>query len=251
MNGDRIERTHLPDEIRETNDRLRLVLSMLVHDLENPLNVAQGRLQLARETGDARHFDSLEVVLERMEQILEDSRYILEGRDFDVVSVSLSSAAARAWEHIDSKNAILEYDLEDEKTIRVDEGALLHVLENLFSNAVEHGSSGVAGDEETDAGVVDGPPTVTRLDTTARSGTEGITVRIGTFDEGFYVEDTGVGIPVDRRAIVFESGYSVDESGSGLGLSIVREIVRAHGWTIRVTTGREGGTRFEIRTGVD
>ncbi|MDY6778997.1 MAG: HAMP domain-containing sensor histidine kinase, partial [Halobacteria archaeon] len=76
-----------------------------------------------------------------------------------------------------------------------------------------------------------------------------ITVRVGATDEGFYVEDTGKGIPPEERDTVLEQGYSTDTDGTGLGLSIVKKVVEAHNWSIDVTESEEGGARFEI-TGV-
>jgi signal transduction histidine kinase len=60
------------------------------------------------------------------------------------------------------------------------------------------------------------------------------------------VEDRGPGIPRDERERVFEPFYrgpAVEQSttpGSGLGLSLVRHVVRAHGGQVRVE-GRDGG----------
>ncbi|MDS0294412.1 histidine kinase dimerization/phospho-acceptor domain-containing protein [Halogeometricum luteum] len=45
-------------ELRETNERLEDFASVVSHDLRNPLNIVQGHLVLARETGDERHFDA-------------------------------------------------------------------------------------------------------------------------------------------------------------------------------------------------
>jgi hypothetical protein len=67
---------------------------------------------------------------------------------------------------------------------------------------------------------------------------------------GFYVADDGSGIPEGDRELIFDSGYSTREGGTGFGLDIVSEIVDAHGWTIAATDSRDGGARFEI-TGVD
>jgi signal transduction histidine kinase len=58
------------------------------------------------------------------------------------------------------------------------------------------------------------------------------------------------GVPESERDRVFESGYSTGADGNGLGLSIVDQVVTAHGWEIRVTEGTEGGARFEV-TGVE
>ena len=45
---------------------------------------------------------------------------------------------------------------------------------------------------------------------------------------------------------MFEYGYSTEEEGAGLGLSIVEAVAEAHGWTVSVTESAEGGARFEI-----
>jgi signal transduction histidine kinase len=77
-----------------------------------------------------------------------------------------------------------------------------------------------------------------------------VTLTIGDTADGFYVEDDGPGIPEKERQEVFEVGVSTSEEGTGFGLSIVREVVAAHGWEITVTEGREGGARFDI-TGIE
>ncbi len=72
----------------------------------------------------------------------------------------------------------------------------------------------------------------------------------GELDTGFFVEDDGPGVDPEDRDQIFDAGYSTKTKGTGFGLSIVREIVNAHDWTIRVTEGEDGGARFEI-TGVE
>jgi len=61
------------------------------------------------------------------------------------------------------------------------------------------------------------------------------------------VADTGPGVPEADRAHIFEPFFYRREGGIGLGLSVVAQIVAAHGGDIRVTAGAEGGARFEIR----
>jgi signal transduction histidine kinase len=62
------------------------------------------------------------------------------------------------------------------------------------------------------------------------------------------VEDDGPGLPADRRAEVLERGARLDESapGSGLGLSIVDELVRAYGGTMQFGESDRGGLKVEI-----
>ena len=75
-------------------------------------------------------------------------------------------------------------------------------------------------------------------------------ITVGDLEDGFYVADDGPGIPADERTDVFDRGYSTAEEGTGFGLAIVREIVDAHGWSVRATESEAGGARFEI-TGVE
>ena len=66
------------------------------------------------------------------------------------------------------------------------------------------------------------------------------------------VEDTGSGIPKELRERVFEPFFRVDKSrsrelgGVGLGLALVREIVRVHDGSICIKSGKTGGTIFEL-----
>ena len=66
------------------------------------------------------------------------------------------------------------------------------------------------------------------------------------------VEDTGSGIPMELRERVFEPFFRVDKSrsrelgGVGLGLALVREIVRVHDGSICIKSGKTGGTIFEV-----
>ena len=66
------------------------------------------------------------------------------------------------------------------------------------------------------------------------------------------VEDTGNGIPKELKERVFEPFFRVDKSrsrelgGVGLGLALVREIVRVHDGSITVQSGSSGGTVFDV-----
>lgn len=66
------------------------------------------------------------------------------------------------------------------------------------------------------------------------------------------VEDTGSGIPKELRERVFEPFFRVDKSrsrelgGVGLGLALVREVVRVHDGSICIKSGKTGGTIFEV-----
>ncbi|WP_205596846.1 sensor histidine kinase [Halostella salina] len=216
------------------------VASVVSHDLRNPLDVAKTRLRAGREHDEPEQFDYVEQAHDRMERIIEDVLTLARGED--VVEpdepVDLGAVAERAWETVDTRRATLHVDC-PLPTTTADPDRVSRLFENLFRNAVEHGSTS--------------PASQTRQDSVEHGAADGqahdLTVTIGWLDEGdgFYVADDGVGMPADERERAFEPGYSADEHGTGLGLAIVARIADLHGWSRRLTTGRDGGTRVEFR----
>jgi two-component system NtrC family sensor kinase len=63
------------------------------------------------------------------------------------------------------------------------------------------------------------------------------------------IDDTGTGVPEDHLAKVFDPFFTTKPpgEGTGLGLSVVREIVRMHGGTVDLSNRSEGGARFTLR----
>lgn len=188
---------------------------VLSHDLGNILNIATGRLELARETGDDDHFDEAEESLNRAEEMLNELTTAIRAGSVveEVTPVDVATVFNEAWETQEIKEATKE--VETDIRILADETALLRLFENLIRNAFEHG------------------------ETTA-------TVRLGPLPDGFYVEDDGVGIPESEREQVFEPGYTTKSGGTGVGLPSIQQIVLAHNWNVQITDGTNGGARFEI-----
>ncbi len=61
------------------------------------------------------------------------------------------------------------------------------------------------------------------------------------------VRDTGPGVPPEQQAIIFEPFFTTKPEGSGLGLWIVQQIMRAHGGTVRLVNAPDGGAIFSLR----
>ena len=81
-----------------------------------------------------------------------------------------------------------------------------------------------------------------------------ITVKTGNENAGcamITVSDTGVGIDSETAKQVFEPFFTTKSQGIGLGLSISRSIVKAHGGTIRAASNDQGGATFIVRLPVD
>ena len=207
--------------LTQERDRLDEFAGVVSHDLRNPLNVAQGRLEFVQEECDSEHLDAIATALHRIERITEDVLWLArEGRAVgELTPIALERAIDDAWTLVtdDVASAELRYASDDGPlpTIEADDDRLYQLLENLFRNALDHGG-------------------------------EDVVVTVGTVNDGFYIEDNGPGIPEAEREDVFNAGYSTKETGTGFGLNIVEQIAEAHGWEISVTEGADGGARFEI-----
>jgi len=206
-------------ELERKNERLNEFTSIISHDLRNPLNVASLRMELLARECDSEHVDAVRDAHDRMESLIEKTLALArQGQAaVEMEPIDLSELADGCWSMVATADGTL--DVADNVVVRGDSKSLRQLLENLFRNSIEHG----------------GPD---------------VTVRIGSIDGGFYVEDDGTGIDPEKRGDVFEPGYSTGEEGIGFGLALVREIAGVHGWDATVTDGSEGGARFEF-TGVE
>jgi signal transduction histidine kinase len=216
------DREQYRQELERQNERLEQFASMVSHDLRNPLSVALARVELVQEESNNEHLETAVQALDRMEALIADVLSLARnGQPIDEMNtISLASMASQSWGMVDATSSGSELVVDGDLQFMADSTRLQQLLENLFRNAVEHGGSNV-------------------------------TVHVGTLGSpaGFYVADDGTGLPADERDSVFESGFSTTDTGTGFGLSIVKEIAEAHGWHIEATDSETGGARFEI-TGV-
>jgi signal transduction histidine kinase len=151
-----------------------------------------------------------------MEQIVKDTLTLArQGQTVGEMNpISLAELVKKCWDSIETDTASV--DVTDEITIQGDSSRLRHVFENLFRNAIEHGN-------------------------------DDVTIHVGYTDDGrLYVEDNGSGIPPKERKKVLEAGHASAAGGTGVGLTIVKRIAEAHGWTVSITEARGGGARFEF-----
>lgn len=216
------------------------LLSSLSHDLRTPLGSIEGAAStLAEDQGELtpalRH--------DLAETIQEESRRMtrLIGNLLDMIRVESGSLAVhRSWQPLEESlgTALLRLDerlaghrVESElpgdlPLVPIDEVLLEQVFLNLLENAARHTPAGTA-----------------------------VTVRAWAEDEAVLVEvaDSGPGIAAEEREKVFEKFYRAGStspagSGSGLGLTICRGIITAHGGTIWVEEAEGCGTsvRFTL-----
>jgi PAS domain S-box-containing protein len=219
------ERRERERQFDHQRERVEEVAAIVSHDLRNPLNVAAGRVDLYRTTGDEEHLDRVEPALKRMESLIEDVVTLARsGRPVEhPTAIDVAVAAEEAWERLDPAAASLS--VPTNRVIRADRDRLVDLLAALFENAVAHGGEGVA-------------------------------VTVSVTADGFAVVDDGPGVPADEREAVFDPGTTGstaddDSETGGFGLAIVREIARAHGWTVEMASPKDGDGTLVVVSGVE
>ncbi len=229
------------DELQQANEVKNKFLSIMSHELRTPLTVINGYLSLVLDKNYGNPSkelrDIISVVKEQgnnqlglIEDLLdltriESGEYKLNKQAF-LPDVLIHKAVENFRPEFEAKEIEVTVDTDQEMpTVHWDFHKMLQVLQNLLDNALKFTPAGG------------------RISLSVRSKSDFIELK---------VVDNGIGIPKDRQNQIFERFYQVDSSstrrygGSGLGLSIVREIVVAHNGKVFVESGEEKGTSFLI-----
>jgi signal transduction histidine kinase len=209
------------------------------HELRTPLTVQRlyldmlglGRLPDAEER--ARALQGVDRENQRLHHIVENVLRFARSERSQVRLVlarhDLRAAVDRSVMAVsplaEQRGMTIETAGEREVPVRIDEAAFDRALTNVVDNAIKYGSEGQA----------------IRI-ALARQGQEAVLT----------VDDEGTGVPAAEREYVFEPfrrGATAAQSsgGSGIGLSVVRDIVRLHGGSVRIVAAPTGGARVEIR----
>lgn len=201
--------------LKRQNERLDEFTSVVSHDLRNPLLIAQGNIELLHGDYDDDRIETVDHALTRMSNLIEDLLTLArKGEEVNRTEpITIREILTDCWENVETANADLS--VRTDRTIQADRCRIAQLFENLIRNAIEHVGQDVI-------------------------------ITVGELKNGFYVEDDGPGIPDAERDTVFEAGYSTQTGGAGFGLSIVKQVIEAHGWDISITEGTNGGARFEV-----
>ncbi|MFQ5472522.1 MAG: sensor histidine kinase [Dehalococcoidia bacterium] len=214
----------------------RRLLADLSHQLRTPITVIRGHLDLVRRHPDLPRRDSVESIdtaideVDRMNRLVGD--LLLLGRTGALDFLKPSSMALRPFlqEVMQRAEGLAERswvtgDLA-ECSVVADRDQLMGALLNLLENAVHHTETGDS----------------IGLDATFENGWATVNVR-----------DSGQGIPEEDVPHIFERFYQASApsqtatGGSGLGLTIVDAVVRAHGGSVRVEADQGEGATFIVR----
>lgn len=226
----------MAEAVESEDARKKEFLAIVSHELRTPLSSIVGYSHslergILPESSYPEVFSLLSSEAERMKKLTEDLLFV--ARDEDVflhpqplVASDLIQQALKIMQpRIQEKQMTTLVNADDSLIIWVDEAAVLQMLLNVLDNAVNYSPSEKA-------------------------------IHIHLIEQSefavFEIEDEGPGIPAEHLLHVTERFYRVnkarsrDDGGSGLGLTIVQNFVKASNGTLTIESAETGGTRIQI-----
>ncbi len=213
------------------NSRLAAIgqtTARITHEIRNPLTAIKLQVQLLQETLPPEQWTITAPLLDeirRLDLIVSSTldlsrpvRLVTHRADLNQLVTEVAQLSAAQFAH---RGIRLELALTPQPSeVTVDAARIKQLLWNLLVNA---------GDELLQGGII-------RLATVTQPGGLMLTL-----------EDSGPGIPQDRRATLFSASASHKPGGFGLGLALCREIVELHGGRIDLGDSALGGAKFSIQ----
>jgi signal transduction histidine kinase len=228
---------HDVTSLKDLNRLKTHMIQMASHDLKNPIGVLRGYLDVIR--GDANRgtlpdpvfLDNMYKSIARMENLVVNLLDIQRAEHdsplkrelinpHDLLQAALDDMTPSATRH---NHKIVLSIQRDMKPFKGDMVRLREVIDNLIENAIKYTPDG-------------GTLTITAFTESERFG--------------FHVEDNGYGVPIDKQAHVFQPYFRAKQkatesvSGTGIGLSLVKEIIERHGGQVWFTSKEGEGSTF-------
>ncbi|MBV6391170.1 MAG: Adaptive-response sensory-kinase SasA [Anaerolineales bacterium] len=222
----------MAEKLNEVETMRRRLIGDVSHELRTPLTAIKGSMEGLMDgilPASEETYQQVHAEAERLNRLVNDLQelsrvearaYQLEVRPVDV-STLVRTVTRRLSPHAESKRILPDFELTPNlPLVLADEDRAVQVLTNLTGNALQYTSEG---------------------------GRVTISAKRINHEIQFSIRDTGIGIPPEHLSHIFDRFYRVDKSrsrqaggGSGIGLTIARALVEAHGGRIWVESAGEG-----------
>jgi PAS domain S-box-containing protein len=226
----------LTDRLARIHHFRERLLAELSHDLRAPLQIVltraerlrrhRGRDAVDSETQGIRlaALDALEQVDAMLEQVRRDHGEARLALVDDDLAATVRSVAEQFDALAVDRGIRLVVETPDQAPARFDPERISRIVSNLLANALRFAAAG---------------------------GVARCTVAVVGDTAVIEVADSGIGVPPEQRALLFERFRTADNghgrSGTGLGLAIVKEFVALHGGSVDIGEAPEGGALFSVR----
>jgi two-component system sensor histidine kinase BaeS len=218
--------------LAEDAERRKRLLADVSHELRTPLTVIAGTVEGMLDglyPPDREHLEQLLSEARHMERLVDDLRTLaladagalpLHREPIDLGSVAAEVVAAFAPQ-ADEAGVSLVAEAEELPELVLDPHRMRQVIGNLVGNALRHTPAG---------------------------GRISVAVRVEAGEALLEVTDTGLGMDAAAAERAFDRFWRAgDRAGAGLGLSIVRDLVTAHGGTVELASREGRGTTVRCR----
>jgi len=229
----------MAEKLDQVEAMRRRLIGDVSHELRTPLTVIKGSVEGLMDgilPANEETFQQIHKEADRIYHLVDDLQelsrvearaYQLDLQPLDVSSL-IKTVTKRLTQTAEAKRISLTFSLpSDLPHVLADEGRAIQILTNLVGNALKY---------------------------TSEDGTVYVSAKRLNEDVHISVRDTGIGIPPEHLKHIFDRFYRVDKSrsrqsggGSGIGLTIARFLVEAHGGRIWAKSAGEGqGSTFNF-----
>lgn len=222
----------MAEKLNQIESMRRRLIGDVSHELRTPLTAIKGSMEGLMDgvlPANNETYQQIHAEADRLNRLVDDlqelSRAEARAYQLDIRSVDVSTlvytVTKRLAPHAESKRILLDLELApDLPYVLADEDRAVQVLTNLTGNALQY---------------------------TPEGGRITISAKRIDHEVQIAVQDTGIGIPPEHLSNIFDRFYRVDKSrsrqsggGSGIGLTIARALVEAHGGRIWVESKGNG-----------